>query len=49
MMDVNMMVIMGGLERTEAQFGDLLTNAGFSLERVIATECPLSIVEAIPT
>jgi len=48
MMDVNMMVIMGGLERTEPQFRDLLANAGFLLKRVIATECPLSIVEALP-
>ena len=48
MMDVNMMVIMGGLERTEPQFRDLLATAGFLLKRVIATECPLSIVEALP-
>ena len=49
MMDVNMMVIFGGLERTEEQFRRLLSQTGFTLQRVIPTECPLSILEALPT
>jgi hypothetical protein len=48
LMDIIMLVDVGGLERTEEQFRDLLTSAGFGLSRVISTNCPLSIVEAVP-
>ena len=48
LMDVNMLVMTGGLERTERQFKELLAKAGFKLTRVVPTECPLSIVEAVP-
>ena len=37
LMDVLMMVLTGGRERTEHDFRSLLRNAGFSLERVIPT------------
>jgi hypothetical protein len=47
-MDIVMLVGLSGLERTEAQFRDLLVTTGFRLTRVIPTECPLSIVEAAP-
>ena len=46
--DLNMMVMTGGKERTEAEFRDLLTAAGFELVRVIPTEAPTSIVEGRP-
>jgi len=36
-----------GRERTKAEFAKLLHGAGFRLARVIATESPLSIVEAV--
>ena len=36
-----------GRERTKAEFVRLLRGAGFRLSRVIATESPLSIVEAV--
>jgi hypothetical protein len=36
-----------GRERTKAEFARLMRGAGFWLSRVIATESPLSIVEAV--
>jgi hypothetical protein len=44
--DLNMLVMTGGKERTEKEFQALLTAAGFKLRRVIHTELPTSIVEA---
>lgn len=46
--DLNMLVMTGGKERTEKEFAELLTAAGFKLLRVIPTELPTSIVEAEP-
>lgn len=46
--DINMLVILGGLERTEAEYRDLLDATGFNFSRVIPTGCPLSIIEAVP-
>jgi hypothetical protein len=43
--DLEMMVSPGGLERTEAEYGELLSQAGWDLKRVIPTKSPLSIVE----
>jgi SAM-dependent methyltransferase len=45
-MDIHMMVMLGGRERTEAEFGGLLARAGFRMERIIPTHSPFSIVEA---
>ncbi len=39
-----MLVLTGGRERTEAEFAVLLDHADLHLERVVQTECPLSIV-----
>ncbi len=41
-----MLVILGGRERTEAEYQRLLGNAGFRLERVIPTQSPFSVIEA---
>lgn len=46
--DVNMLVITGGLERTEAEYRTLLTASGFRLSRVVPTRSPSSIVEGVP-
>jgi hypothetical protein len=46
--DLNMMIMAGGLERTEEQFSELLANSGFRLTRVVHTESPFSIVEGRP-
>jgi hypothetical protein len=43
--DLNMLVMTGGKERTEKEFEKLLAAAGFKLLRVIPTELPFSIVE----
>jgi len=46
--DLNMLVMTGGKERTEKEFAELLAAAGFKLLRVIPTDLPTSIVEAEP-
>ncbi len=46
MTDLNMMVMNGGRERTEKDFGVLLNAAGFRLERVIETPMLASILTA---
>jgi len=48
LVDVNMMVTLGGRERTREEFHDLFARAGLRLKRVIPTESPLSILEAVP-
>jgi SAM-dependent methyltransferase len=45
-MDLNMLVVLGGRERTEAEFEDLFREAGFRLERVIPTHSPFFVLEA---
>ncbi|HEX2271321.1 MAG TPA: methyltransferase [Pyrinomonadaceae bacterium] len=46
--DLNMLVMTGGRERTEREFQLLLASAGFKLIRVIPTDVPTHIVEAEP-
>lgn len=46
-LDVFMMGILPGTERTIAQHGALLTEAGLRLRRVIPTGTPASIIEAV--
>jgi SAM-dependent methyltransferase len=45
-MDLNMLVLLGGRERTEEEYQRLLQGAGFRLERVIPTHSPFSVIEA---
>lgn len=47
--DLAMLVMAGGQERTQDEYTELLTEAGFRVERVIGTDSSLSIVEAVPT
>jgi O-methyltransferase domain len=47
-MDLNMMVMATGRERTIAEFRDLLDQAGFALEQIVPTRSPLSIVVGKP-
>jgi SAM-dependent methyltransferase len=44
--DVVMLAVTGGLERTEIQYASLFDAAGLRLERVIETRGPISILEA---
>jgi hypothetical protein len=46
-MDLNMLAMTGGKERTEAEFSWLLAGAGFNLVKVHPTESPLSVIEAV--
>ncbi|MGW5351730.1 methyltransferase [Streptomyces sp. NPDC004031] len=46
--DLDMLLLVGGRERTEAEFRTLLTTAGFQLARTVPTASPLSILEATP-
>jgi hypothetical protein len=48
-MDLNMLVILGGRERTEEEYQRLLSGAGFRLARVIPTHSPFSVIEATRT
>jgi hypothetical protein len=48
LMDINMMVIHGGLERSHADFSALLKEAGFELTAVTTTGSTVDLVEARP-
>ena len=48
MVDVTMMVLTGGMERTEAEYRALLNEAGFDLRRVVFTHSSASVLEAVP-
>ena len=43
--DLNMLVMTGGRERTEEEFRQLYEAAGFRLTRVVGTESPFSVIE----
>ena len=45
--DLNMLVMTGGMERTEAEFRDLLARAGFRLTRIVPTESMFCVIEAV--
>jgi len=44
--DLEMLLLPGGRERTQQEFRDLFVRAGFELTRVIPTKSPLSVIEA---
>jgi hypothetical protein len=45
-MDLEMLVMLGGKERTEQEFRRLLAAAGLELTRIVSTPSPFSVVEA---
>lgn len=49
-MDLHMLALLGGAERTATEYQALLTAAGFSLVRIVPTDSPagISIIEAVP-
>jgi len=49
MMDLNMLALAGGLERTEAEYRALFARADLELAGVIATGADVSIIEAAPS
>ncbi len=48
LVDLWLMLLVGGKERTEEQYAELLAAAGFRLERVVQTAAPISVIEARP-
>ncbi len=48
LLDMVMMVLPGGQERTAAEYAPLLAKAGFRQSRVVPTESAVSVVEALP-
>ena len=47
LLDLTMLVLPGGEERTEAEYAALLDRAGFRLTRVVPTRSAASVVEAV--
>jgi hypothetical protein len=47
MLDLEMLLMVSGRERTRAEYDELLRQAGFRLTRVIPTVSPISVVEAV--
>jgi hypothetical protein len=49
LLDLEMLVMTpGGRERSEAEYRALFARAGFALNRIVATESPISVVEGRP-
>jgi hypothetical protein len=48
LLDLNMLVMTGGRERTRAEFAVLLKTAGYTLTKITPTLAPQSVLEAIP-
>jgi hypothetical protein len=46
LIDLEMMLLPGGKERTAEQFASLFARAGFELTRIVPTQSALSVVEA---
>jgi len=46
LLDIEMLLMPGGRERTAEEFASLFDRAGFELTRVVPTESPLSVIEA---
>jgi O-methyltransferase/methyltransferase family protein len=45
-LDLEMMLLPGGKERTEAEFAALFEKAGMRINRIVATKSPASVIEA---
>jgi hypothetical protein len=48
LLDLNMLVMTGGRERTKSEFRTLLAAAGYRLTKIVPTMAPQSVIEAIP-
>jgi hypothetical protein len=47
-LDITMLTVAGGRERSEEEYRTILKKAGFRITRVIPTSSPVSIIEAMP-
>ena len=45
-MDIEMMLLPGGRDRTEEEFRALFDRAGFELMRIVPTKSPICVIEA---
>jgi hypothetical protein len=48
LLDLNMLVMTGGRERTETEFHTLLDASGYRLTKIVPTMAPQSVIEAVP-
>ncbi len=48
LLDLHMLVVTGGRERTEAEYAALFAAAGFRLTKVIPTDSGASVIEGVP-
>lgn len=48
LLDLMMLAVAGGMERTVEEYATLFSKAGFNLTRVVPTESPVSVIEAKP-
>jgi hypothetical protein len=48
LLDLVMLNVPGGMERTESEYGELLAKAGYRMTRVVPTESAVSVVEGTP-
>jgi hypothetical protein len=48
MLDLNMLVLVGGRERTEEEYRALLQAAGLALRRVLPATADTDVLEAVP-
>ena len=47
-LDLNMLTMSSGRERTRTEFCTLLAAAGFRMSKIVATMAPQSLIEAVP-
>lgn len=47
LLDLEMLISPGGLERTAEEYNELVKRAGFQLARIVPTKSPFSIIEAV--
>ena len=47
LIDIEMLVMPGGRERSEEEYRTLLKANGFELRRVVPTKSPMSVIEAV--
>jgi len=48
LLDLTMLAIPGGIERTEAEYRELFLQAGFRLSRIVPTKSEVSVIEGVP-
>jgi hypothetical protein len=48
LLDLEMLMMPGGRERTAEEFRTLFARSGFEMTRIVATQSPLNVIEAVP-